>query len=272
MNTESEQSLTGSTIVAPGAQEFFLSGGPVGVLVIHGYGGSIGDYRKFGEALRQRGYTVLGMRLTGHGQSLAALRATTSVDWQASVMAAARRLRETCRDIIVIGSSFGGALALNYARQAPDHLRAVVVVNPAVRYRAGGKVQTLALKLLRLFTKDYRKPGISTAETARYRQLGSMTHWPIDGIFETYRYIQRMVLPHLGKILTPTLVMAIDDDPIVHSDSARIIHDLIGAAKKKLVWLPGKTHRPFRDDHLVDVMVQEIETFLDSLPSVNSQG
>lgn len=264
MKTESDQFLPEPPAIAPGAQDFFLPGGPIGVLIIHGYGGTIGDYRRFGETLHQHEYSVMGVRLAGHGQTLEVLRATSSLDWQTSVNEAAKKLRAVCQEIVVIGSSFGGALALNYARNFPDHLQAVIVVNPAIRYRAGGKLQTLALRMLRLVTPDYRKPGISSADAERYRQLGSMTHWPIDGIFETYRFIRQEVVPHLAAITTPTLVMAIADDPIVHADSARLIHDRVGAAKKKIVWLPGKTHRPFRDEHLVQVMVDEIRVFLGS--------
>lgn len=262
MNSASQQSQPKPTAIAPGAQEFSLPGGPIGVLVIHGYGGSIGDYRLFCERLQAQGYTVHGVRLAGHGENLESLRATSSADWQASVMAAATKLRSTCNEMVIIGSSFGGALALNYARNVPVGLRALVVVNPAMKYRTGGRFQTLGLRLLRLFTPYYRKSGLSTEELEQYQQLGSMTHWPIDGIFETYRYIREMVLPHLESITTPTLVMAIADDPIVHSDSARLIHERVGAKKKKLVWLPGKTHRPFRDEQLVGMMVKEIQAFL----------
>lgn len=262
MPSKKQESLTGSTTIAPGAQPFFLPGGPLGVLVIHGYGGSIGDYRQFSELLHAHGYTVAGLRLAGHGESLEALRATGWRDWQNSVRQAAEELRRHCQQIIVVGSSFGGALALNYARNFPTGTRGVVVVNPAVTYRSGGKFQTFALRLLRLFTPDYRKPGLSDAEKARMRDLGSMTHWPIDGVFETYRYINTMVLPHLPKITVPTLVLAMPDDPVVHSDSARMIHDRVGSVNKKLVWLPGTTHRPFRDEALVKTMVQEIEKFL----------
>ncbi len=263
MSSNNKKSLTGSiTTIAPGARPFLLPGGSIGVLVIHGYGGSIGDYRPFAELLNAGGYTVMGLRLAGHGQSLEALRETGWRDWQNSVRLAAKRLHQSCQKIIVVGSSFGGALALNYARNFPDKTIGVVVVNPAVKYRSGGKFQTFALRLLRLFTTDYRKPGLSAAEIARLRDLGSMTHWPIDGVFETYRYINTMVLPQLPKMTVPLLVMAMPDDPVVHPDSARIIHDQVGATKKKLVWLPGKTHRPFRDPELVKIMVDEITSFI----------
>ncbi len=250
------------TSIAPGAQPFLLPGGQTGVLVLHGYGGSIADYRQFSDELNRRGFTVMGMRLAGHGESLEALRQTSAPDWQRSVRIAAETLLEHCSEIVVVGSSFGGALALNYARNFPDRLRAIIVVNPAVKYRSGGNFQTIGLKILRLFTKDYQKPGLSAADAARYRELGSMTHWPIDGIFETYRFIRTMVLPHLPQISVPTLVMAMPQDPVVHSDSARIIHNQLGSTKKKLVWLPGKTHRPFRDPTLVTQMVEEIANFL----------
>lgn len=250
-----------STAIAPDAQPFLLTGGPVGVLVIHGYGGTIGDYRDFAVALQAKGYTVMGVRLAGHGQSLEALRATSWPDWQTSVRQAANELRKHCQKIIVVGSSFGGALALNYARNFPTETAGVVVVNPAVKYRSGGKFQTFALRILRLFTPDYRKPGLSAAERDEAVRRGSMTHWPIDGIFETYRYINTMVIPHLPKMTVPLLVMAIADDPIVHSDSSRVIHDQAGSTKKKLVWLPGKTHRPFRDHELIRTMVISITEF-----------
>lgn len=261
MQTNDIKSLTWSTSVAPGAQPWFLPGGPVGVLIIHGYGGSIGDYRQFGELLNAHGCTVMGLRLAGHGESLEVLRATGWRDWQDSVRRAAFELRRQCNSIIVVGSSFGGALALNYARNFPAGTDGVVAVNPAVKYRSGGRWQTFALRLLRLVTPDYRKPGLSAAQVEQYRQLGSMTHWPIDGIFETYAYINTMVLPQLPKLTVPTLIMAMADDPTVHPDSAKIVHEQTGAAKKKLVWLPGKTHRPFRDAALVETMVKEILNF-----------
>lgn len=251
-----------STTIAPAAQPFLLVGGPVGILIIHGYGGTIGDYRAFAEELHRRGFTVMGMRLAGHGESLEALRETGWRDWQQSVFRAASELRRQCSRIVVIGSSFGGALALNYARNFGQGMDGVVVVNPAVKYRAGGKFQSTALRILRLFTPDYRKPGLSAAERDRALALGSMTHWPIDGIFETYRYINTMVMPQLSRITVPLLVMAMPDDPVVHSDSAKMIYEQTGAVKKKLVWLPGKTHRPFRDDALITTMVEAITAFL----------
>ena len=194
--------------IAPKAQPFLLPGGAIGLLVIHGFGGTIGDYRQFADRLHQRGYTVAGVRLAGHGQGHEALRRTTSQDWQQSVEAAASLLREHCRQIVVLGASFGGALAFDYAARHTDNVVGLVSVNTPVSYRGGGWFQPLILRVLRVFTPYWPKMGLSRAERQHYAQRGSTTAWPIDGILETYRFLSTRVLPALPGITLPVLLLA----------------------------------------------------------------
>lgn len=45
---------------------FFFDGGPLGVLLIHGFTGAPPEMRPMGEYLAAKGYTVSGPRLAGH--------------------------------------------------------------------------------------------------------------------------------------------------------------------------------------------------------------
>jgi alpha-beta hydrolase superfamily lysophospholipase len=110
-----------------------------GVLLLHGMSDSPYSLRALGEALNQRGFQVLGLRLPGHGTAPSGL---TSVSWQD--MAAAVRLgmeylsaRVGVKPIHVIGYSTGAPLALNFALDAEQGSAApmpasLVLISPAI--------------------------------------------------------------------------------------------------------------------------------------------
>ena len=52
-----------------GAEPFFLPGRSEGVLLLHGFTGSPSEMKLYGAYLQQCGYTVLAIRLAGHGTS-----------------------------------------------------------------------------------------------------------------------------------------------------------------------------------------------------------
>ena len=117
-----------------------IADAPVGgVLLLHGMSDSPYSLRALGEALNQRGYQVLGLRLPGHGTAPSGL---TSVSWQD--MAAAVRLgmeqlaaRVGQAPIHIIGYSTGAPLALDFALDAQQGNAApvpasLVLISPAI--------------------------------------------------------------------------------------------------------------------------------------------
>ena len=62
-----------------------LSGGRVGVLLVHGLGGTPAELRFVAQALNRAGYTVYCPLLVGHGGSEELLNTTTWTDWYKSV-------------------------------------------------------------------------------------------------------------------------------------------------------------------------------------------
>ena len=50
-----------------GAEQYFFKNGKKGVLLIHGYTGSPAELKPLGEYMRDKGYSVFGVRLPGHG-------------------------------------------------------------------------------------------------------------------------------------------------------------------------------------------------------------
>ena len=51
-------------------QSYFFSGNETGCLLIHGFTSTPAELRELGELLHKVGYTVLGVRLSGHGTTV----------------------------------------------------------------------------------------------------------------------------------------------------------------------------------------------------------
>lgn len=88
-----------------------------GVLLVHGLSDAPYSLRALGERLHAAGYTVIGLRVPGHGTSPKALADSKWTDWAAAVRIAMLGLRDKTpsgKPIIMVGYSNGGALSVNY--------------------------------------------------------------------------------------------------------------------------------------------------------------
>jgi carboxylesterase len=107
-----------------------LPGGRIGVLLIHGLGGTPVEMRYVAQALNKAGYTVFCPLLVGHGGSEELLNTTTWVDWYRSVEEAHDKLAERCDVILAGGLSAGVMLALHLAAQRPDRVHGTIMFSP----------------------------------------------------------------------------------------------------------------------------------------------
>ena len=109
-----------------------LVGGRVGVLLIHGLGGTPVEVRFVAQGLHRAGYTVCSPLLVGHGGSNELLNTTTWQDWYRSVEEAHDLLRVRCDIILVGGLSAGAMLALHLAAQRPQHVHGTLLFSPTM--------------------------------------------------------------------------------------------------------------------------------------------
>ena len=128
-----------------------------GVLLLHGMSDSPYSLRALGEALQQRGYHVVGLRMPGHGTIPSGM---LYLQWQE--IAAVVRLgmlhlaqRVPGKPIHIIGYSTGGPLALDYALQAQQDTALppatkLVLISPAIGISPAAVVAKWSRRLSRL--------------------------------------------------------------------------------------------------------------------------
>lgn len=117
--------------VMPGAEPFAAEGGPVGVLVLHGFTGNPASMRGLAEAYAAAGYAVDLPRLPGHGTTVEDMLTTGWADWSSAAEAAYEALAASCEQVVVVGLSMGGSLTC-WLGTRHQEIAGLVCVNPAV--------------------------------------------------------------------------------------------------------------------------------------------
>jgi carboxylesterase len=203
--------------VMPGAEPFEHDGGPVGVLLCHGFTGSPQSLHGWAEHLAQAGLTVSLPRLPGHGTTWQEMNNTRSEDWYAEAARAFEVLRGKTEEIFVMGLSMGGCIALRIAELRPDAVRGVVVVNPSLT--ADTKLFVLApvLKLLPISLKGIA----SDIKKADSHEVG-YDRVPVKAA-ATLPRLWRPTTANLGELKAPVLVYRSTEDHVVGPASLRLL-------------------------------------------------
>lgn len=202
--------------VLPGAEPIDLPGGPVGVVLCHGFTGTTQSMRPWAEHLAAAGLSVVAPRLPGHGTSWQEMNRTGFADWYGEVDAAFMGLAARCPTVFAMGLSMGGTLALRLA-ELRDQVAGVVVVNASLGTdRREARLAPLLSRALPSFpgiASDIKKPGV--VELAYDRV-------PLKA-FASLQAAWLMVAGDLSRIRCPVLVFRSSTDHVVPPVSGRTL-------------------------------------------------
>lgn len=215
----------------------------IGVLLIHGLLANPAELRDYGDYLAQQGYTVMGVRLKGHGSSPYALQDQTWQDWYQSVVRGYKILKAHCGRIFVTGFSTGGALALKLASEHYPEIIAVSAVSVPIKFINPAFMLVPLLhgtnKLVDWISSfEGIKPFIENATehpTVNYR------HVPVKALYELRLLIEGMN-EFVPLCTVPVLVLQGDNDPVVSFKSAQEVMNKLTCKNKQLKVIPSNRH------------------------------
>lgn len=119
---------------------------PPGLILVHRLGKDRSSWEAFARRARDRGYMVIAIDLRGHGMSTQqngkrrSYEAIRAKEWPAAVQdlqAAKQALLKAGANpanLIVLGESMGGNLALNFAADDPQ-IQGVILLSPGMQYQ-----------------------------------------------------------------------------------------------------------------------------------------
>ena len=222
------------------ADEFNLPGsGDVGVLLIHGYTGSPAEMRLLGDYINEKGgYTVLGVRLAGHGTTVEELEQTVWQDWYEAVEEGIRQMIQKCPRIYVAGQSMGGLLAIKAAAELPVEKVALLATPVFLQDK-----RVPFIKFLRFFIPRLKTGQQSYDVPEQYMQgYSEMPTKPIISLMELIGLCRK---EYLQKIKIPTLIVQGKMDHTVNPKSATYLYEAlrnVPESQKIILWLPASRH------------------------------
>jgi carboxylesterase len=201
----------------PDAEPFAVDGGPIGVVMSHGFTGNPASLRPWGDHLAAAGYSVRLPLLPGHGSTWQAVNRTRWPQWYATIEAAFAELAQRCERVFAVGLSMGGTLVTRLAEQHPDRVAGLVLVNPAYGTRRfDAKLApyiSWAVKSRPAIGGDIKKPGVSEEAADRTPVVG----------FASLQKLWKVTVADLDKVRAPILMYRSREDHVVDDLSAQLL-------------------------------------------------
>ena len=222
--------------VLEGAEAWRFDGGSVGALVLHGFCGSPVSVRPWGEHLAGEGLSVSVPRLPGHGTRWQDANRTIWQDWFAEAQRSFVELQERCDQVVVLGLSVGGCLALRLAETRGSAVRGVVVVNPSMsttdrRARFSGlvsKVMPSAPGIVDdIATPDVTEGGYDRVPTRAFHSL---------------RALWALTTAELPRVTQPLLVFTSPQDHVVEPANSDLVLARVSSRVREQRFLPKSYH------------------------------
>ena len=162
------------------------------------------------------------------------------------------------KNIVLVGHSFGGRIAIKLAARTPAYLQKIVLVNSA-GMRGIAPARTFKTVLAKIAQPFFVLPFLQSARKKIYTALGSEDYVATPQLQRTFvNIINEDLTPLLAKIIQPTLLVWGENDADIPLTQARIMERNVPGSK--LVILSQAGHFSFLDQP--EIFSQELKNFL----------
>ncbi|HEX9721966.1 MAG TPA: alpha/beta hydrolase [Candidatus Paceibacterota bacterium] len=203
------------------------------ILILHGWGSSVERWAKVQDMLGAKGHRVIVLDLPGFGKTPAPGAVWGVQEYAEFVNRFAQNLG--LEKFVLVGHSFGGQIAVQFAVTHPEKTeKLVLVAAAAIRHEPGRKAKVLAA-IAGVTPRPVKKVVSLTLTRSDYARA--------QGIMKDImkKVITQDLSAKLSKIQAPTLIIWGDNDKDTPTEDAHIMHKLIPNSKLEI--LKGARHR-----------------------------
>lgn len=252
------------------------------VLLVHGINASPRHYDLIAPALAERGYAVRVMRLPGFCEPLPRYAKTTSEQWVAAVTEELAALRETHRQVGLVGHSLGGAVSIGTLLENPDAADYAVLLAPAVAV-SDARSPVLSTRswhefaqAVFVFTRTLSSPfAMDCHDESRHGHPGGVPFTPVAVVDSLFALMDQN-LTAAERFETPVAMLLSNHDRVINTQAAADYFQRMASTEKELIRLENCGHEvPL--DHDWPAVVEAIErlakrTSGDKASSISREG
>jgi alpha-beta hydrolase superfamily lysophospholipase len=216
-----------------------------------------GRYGHVAQALRARGYAVIGWDLRGHGRSSGVRGDVADGELLVADLAAVcAHFHSATLPLFIFGHSMGGQIALRLMEKDPEACRGAVIASPWLRLAFDPPWWKLLLARLamRVYPAFVQQTALCPERLSRdLVHLASFPHPELAHrrisarMFFGLRTAGKRVLAEAGRVRTPLLLLHGDDDPITSHRATCEFFERVASADKTLRIYPGVRHEMHND-------------------------
>ena len=239
-------------------EPFYFPGDDTGCLLIHGFTGAPTEMRPLGEYLAGFDYSVLGIRLAGHGTKIEDMNRMQWEDWSASVLDGWHLLKSTTKNVFLMGLSMGGSLALYHSSFLP----ATGVVSLSAPYEIRSDPRRIYLPYLPWLIPYVAKGDSDWQDPSAREDHFSYDRYPTRGVLQLSYFLEALQ-EALGKVTAPALLIHSKKDIGVPPESLDLIYNALGTPDrlKKKILLENSGHVVTRDQEK-ETVFQNVQSFI----------
>lgn len=215
-----------------------------GVLIVHGFTGGPFEVAPFKRFLQNHtDWKVVVPVLPGHEMDRG-IQKGSAKSWMMVAELELRRLQKEVDDVIVVGFSMGGLIAMYLALRYP--IKKLVLLSAAAKYISPRiLLEDARIMISSLRHRDF--PPDSFYHLYNYK----LTNTPVRVALEFLRVVRVVRLYH-HQVKTPVCIVQGKQDGIVPAVTADLLYEQLGSKEKHLIYSEhGKHHICYSEDRHV---------------------
>ena len=223
--------------MAASPEPFSMAGGPITVVLVHGYTGTPAEFSLLADAINAEGFGIEAPLLVGHGTCVEDLMRVQPRQWLAQIDAVVLRLLAGGQRVVVAGLSLGSILAIQAGMRHPG-VEAVIAYSPPI---VSGDPRARIAPLLSLVLPSVPRPADDFVDPAAADRLWRYPSWPsrcsvrvLDLIASTRR--------HLADLHQPLLVIASTQDKVITRGGVEMLRERTSCERVSMHWLERTGH------------------------------
>jgi len=213
------------------------------LLILHGWGSSSDSWVEVQKNLVQVGYKVIVPDLPGFGKTEPPIEVWGTIEYAEFVSQFAEKIG--MQRFVLLGHSFGGQVAIQFAVQYTQKLEKLILVTAAaVRRQTGlrGKILKYMAKIVAVLIYIFPPNLKNNIRNFGYKILRRRDYIKTYGVMRDIfkKVIHEDLSPHFSKVRIPTLIIWAEKDKMTPLEDAYIIKEAISNSSLEII--PGKGH------------------------------